>query len=74
MPAFLATSWGTRERVAPPATARLHLGRTIAEMFTLVLRSSALRRLMATILMVGLAVTLLNKSLLFLFDQVGAAD
>lgn len=72
MPAFFATSWGTRERVAPPATARLHLGRTIAEMLALVVRSSALRRLMATILMVGLSVTLLNKSLLFLFEQVGA--
>lgn len=74
MPAFLATSWGTHERVAPPAMARLHLGRTLADMFALIARSSALRRLMATILMVGLAVTLLNKSLLFLFDQVGAAD
>lgn len=72
VPAFLATSWGTRERVAPPVTARVELGRTIVELFQLIVRSSALRRLAVTILLVGLSATLLNKSLLFLFEQAGA--
>lgn len=71
LPSFLVTSLRTRERIAPPATATLKLGSAIGAMVTLLGRSSALRRLLATIVTVGLAVTLTNKSLLFLFDQIG---
>jgi glycoside/pentoside/hexuronide:cation symporter, GPH family len=41
-------------------------------MVGLLWRSAALRRLIVTIVMVGLTVTLINKSLLFLFEQIGA--
>lgn len=71
MPAFFATSLGTRERVVAPVAQPVGLRETIAAMLALLRRSPALRRLVATILAVGLAVTLINKSLLFLFDQIG---
>lgn len=72
MPAFFATSLGTTERVQPRGGAPRRLGGAIAAMAALLVRSAALRRLMVTILMVGLTMTLINKSLLFLFDQIGA--
>ncbi|MGY2734031.1 MFS transporter [Sphingomonas sp. UYP23] len=72
MPAFLATSFGTTERVVPRAAPTRRLGGAITAMAALLVRSTALRRLMVTILLVGLTMTLINKSLLFLFDQIGA--
>jgi Na+/melibiose symporter-like transporter len=76
LPAFLATFLGVRERVVAPRqpigatlggpwqTARVSVG--------LLGRSAALRRLLATILAAGLAITVINKSLLFLFEESGA--
>lgn len=72
MPAFFATSFGTTERVVPRAAPARRLGGAIAGMAALLVRSAALRRLTLTILLVGLTMTLINKSLLFLFDQIGA--
>ena len=71
VPTFFLTAFGTRERVLPAATA-VATGRATVATFALLLRSSALRRLIATILSVGLAVSLLNVSLLFVFDRLGA--
>ncbi|RZF64537.1 sugar transporter [Sphingomonas populi] len=71
VPTFFFTAFGTRERVMPAVAApRSH--RALVTMFALLGRSPALRRLIATILSVGLAVSLLNVSLLFVFDQIGA--
>lgn len=72
MPAFFATSLGTTERVVPRAAPARRLGGAITAMAALLVRSTALRRLMVTILLVGLTMTLINKSLLFLFDQINA--
>ena len=72
MPAFFATSFGTTERVVPRAAPPRRLGGAVAAMVALLVRSAALRRLIVTILLVGLTMTLINKSLLFLFDQIGA--
>jgi Na+/melibiose symporter-like transporter len=73
MPAFLATCLGTRERVAPPPPAMPStLAGTVRSMGGLLVRSAALRRLLATILAAGLAVTVVDKSLLFLFEELGA--
>lgn len=76
LPAFLATYWGVRERVtAPRQPAGATLGgpwQTARVTLGLLRRSSALRRLLATILAAGLAITVINKSLLFLFEEIGA--
>lgn len=71
MPAFFATSFGTRERVVSRSGPARPLGDAVAAMVGLLWRSAALRRLIVTIVMVGLTVTLINKSLLFLFEQIG---
>jgi len=71
-PAFLATYFGVRERVS----ARVAIAGTplqhIAALFDLMQRSPELRRLLATILAAGLSVTVMNKSILFLFDRLDA--
>lgn len=72
MPAFFATSFGTRERVLPRSASARPLGDAVAAMAALLVRSMALRRLIVTIVLAGLTVTLINKSLLFLFEQGGA--
>jgi GPH family glycoside/pentoside/hexuronide:cation symporter len=69
MPAFLATTFGTRERVVPTTPPKRH---RMAGVAVLLRRSPALRRLLVTILAVGLAVSLINVSLLFVFDRIGA--
>jgi len=71
VPTFFLTAFGTRERVSP-VTAAPRSDRALLAMFGLLGRSPALRRLIATILSVGLAVSLLNVSLLFVFDRLGA--
>lgn len=71
LPAFLATLLGVRERVLPPV-ARQGLGGNFAEMAALMIRSAPLRRLLVTILLAGLSVTVIDKSLLFLFEELGA--
>lgn len=78
LPAFLATFLGVCERITPPARspriARQRSGawRAASETASLLKRSPALRRLLATILSAGLAITVINKSLLFLFEEIGA--
>lgn len=76
LPAFATTALGVRERVHPPARAddrsRTSFAASVVETATMIARSAELRRLLATILAAGLAVTVLNKSLLFLFDEAGA--
>ncbi|MFA5964320.1 MAG: MFS transporter [Sphingomonas sp.] len=76
LPAFLATYFGVRERVVPPRQpAAAALGgpwQTARVTIGLLRRSAALRRLLASILAAGLAITVINKSLLFLFDEVGS--
>ncbi|MDH7973672.1 MFS transporter [Sphingomonas sp. AR_OL41] len=76
LPAFLATFWGVSERVtAPPQPASETLGgpwQTARATLGLLRRSAALRRLLATVLAAGLAITVINKSLLFLFEEIGA--
>lgn len=73
IPAFLTTCLGVRERVRPPVqAARAGIAATLAAMARLVARSRELRLLLLTILAAGLAVTVVNKSLLFLFEELGA--
>ncbi len=71
VPAFLATALGVRERIMPATS--IAGGRSFAADAMLFAQSRPLRRLLATILSAGLAVTVLNKSILFLFDAIGAA-
>ncbi|QXQ06724.1 MFS transporter [Sphingosinicellaceae bacterium] len=72
LPAFCATYFGVRERVAPTAMRREPLLHSLAGTVELVRRSPALRRLLAVIMSAGLAVTVVNKSILFLFEELGA--
>ena len=72
VPTFFATTFGTRIRVVATRLPDHQFGRALAGSFTLLTRSAALRRLIATILAVGLAVSLINVSLLFVFDRLGA--
>ena len=72
LPAFCATYFGVRERVEPHHAPRETLLRSLAATLALVRRSPALRRLLAVILSAGLAVTVVNKSILFLFEELGA--
>jgi len=72
VPTFFATTFGTRIRVAPVRSPDREVGRALAGALALLTRSAALRRLIATILAVGLAVSLINVSLLFVFDRIGA--
>ncbi len=68
LPAFAATWAGVRERVVPAAGPRPDL----AGFVRLLRGSAALRRVLATILVAGLSMTVLNKSILFVFDRLGA--
>ncbi len=73
VPAFLATWAGVRERIAPPPPPERRS--PFAEpgaMIGLIVRFATLRRLLLTILATGLSVTVVNKSLLFLFEEAGA--
>jgi Na+/melibiose symporter-like transporter len=73
LPAFLATCLGVRERLQPASAASTgRIGPTLVATARLVARSRELRRLLLTILGAGLAVTVVNKSILFLFDELGA--
>jgi Na+/melibiose symporter-like transporter len=76
MPAFLITCFGVRERVArAPLPASVDGTASRAVTFTGLMRgSSELRRLLAVILATGTTVTVLNKSLLFIFQASGTSD
>lgn len=69
VPAFLVTTFGTRERVVPAAARDT---RAPLAMIALLAGSAALRRLLATILAVGLVVSMTHVSLLFVFERIGA--
>lgn len=75
VPAFLATFLGVRERVVPasadPVSAPANAWQTALAVVGLLRRSAELRRLLAAIVAAGLAVTVTNKSLLFLFEALG---
>ncbi len=71
LPAFLATGLGVKERVMPPVSEE-RLGENFGEMIKLIGRSPPLRRLLVTIVAAGLSVTVIDKSLLFLFEELGA--
>lgn len=71
-PAFLATYFGVHERIVVPPCRNGPSGRDIAALFGLLRQSPELRRLLITILVAGMSVTVLNKSILFLFDRLDA--
>ena len=71
-PAFLATYFGVRERIILPTRVGGTSGQDIAGLFGLLKRSPELRRLLVTVLVAGLSVTVMNKSILFLFDRLDA--
>ncbi|MGC6399920.1 MFS transporter [Sphingomonas sp. FW199] len=73
LPAFLATVIGVRERIstAAPSDSR-SLMETMAALPVMLRGSAVLRRLLATILVAGCAVTVVNKTLLLLFEEQGS--
>ena len=71
-PAFIATYHGVQERVQAPLAGNLNVARYFAGFITFVVQSSALRRLLAVVFAAGLSVTVVNKSILFLFQEIGS--
>jgi len=71
VPAFLATFFGVRGQIRPASIRKRSFLSQTGDMFALVGRSSALRRLLVVIFAVGLSVTAMNKSILFLFAELG---
>ncbi len=71
-PAFLATFLGVREQVARGTAVETTFRQNIVLLAAMVRRSSDLRRVLLTILAAGLSVTVMNKSILFLFDRLDA--
>jgi glycoside/pentoside/hexuronide:cation symporter, GPH family len=69
-PAFLATYLGVKERVKGPlAPGR---GASYLSAFArLIGRSAELRRLLAIVFAAGLSITVVNKSIMFLFQEIG---
>lgn len=70
-PAFLATVLGVRERERGPLAAPAGAGRSAGAVVRLMLKSPPLRRLLAVVFAAGLSVTVVNKSILFLFSEIG---
>ena len=73
-PAFLATYFGVRERVSAPLGAAGSSRRYLTGFVKLTVQSSALRRLLAVVFAAGLSITVLNKSILFLFQEIGSVQ
>lgn len=73
-PAFLVTYVGVRERVPAGRSAAGTPVAQLAEFLRLVRTSPAIRRLMMTILASGLSMTVIHKSILFLFQERGATE
>ena len=71
-PAFLATFFGVRERVASGPDAVTSMRENLRVLAGMLRRSPDLRRVLLTILAAGLSVTVMNKSILFLFDRLDA--
>jgi Na+/melibiose symporter-like transporter len=72
LPAFLATYFGVRERVAARVGAVGPPAAQFSALLQLVVQSPALCRLLVTVLAAGLSMTVMNKSILFLFSHLGA--
>ncbi|MDG5488486.1 MFS transporter [Sphingomonas sp. BGYR3] len=73
LPAFLATVIGVRERISTAAAPESRsLMATMAALPVMLRGSAVLRRLLATILVAGCAVTVVNKTLLLLFEEQGS--
>lgn len=73
-PAFMTTYFGVRERVPAAHSSAGSPAAQFGEFIRLMRTSSAIRRLMATILAAGLSMTVIHKSILFLFQERGATD
>ena len=71
-PAFVSTFLGVREQVARGTAVETTFRQNIVRLAAMVRRSSDLRRVLLTILAAGLSVTVMNKSILFLFDRLDA--
>lgn len=73
LPAFAATVIGVQERIsAAAASGSRSFMATMAALPAMVRESAVLRRLLATILFAGCAVTVVNKTLLLLFEEQGS--
>jgi Na+/melibiose symporter-like transporter len=73
LPAFAATVIGVRERISAPVSTDVRpLIATITDLPVMLKQSAVLRRLLATILVAGGAVTVVNKTLLLLFEEQGS--
>ena len=69
-PAFLITYFGVRERIVGPLTK--DQGPDYLTAFVqLIVQSAALRRLLAIVFAAGLSITVVNKSIMFLFQEIG---
>jgi len=74
-PFLLLTFLGVRERIVPSRDiAEIRPFGQIRAYGTLLSQSAALRRLMIVIVTAGLSVTMLSKTLLFLFAELGHAE
>jgi Na+/melibiose symporter-like transporter len=69
-PLFLGTCAGVRERVVPPGDALAQGSGEWRGIGDLLRGSSVLRRLLCVILFAGLAITAVNKGILFVFDRL----
>lgn len=72
-PLLLVTFLGVRERVQPGSRAPLSFTENVGELWVLLTRSGVLRQVLIAIVAAGLAVTLVHKSILFLFRELDAA-
>lgn len=72
-PMLLATFLGVRERVVPGTRAPLSFTENIGELWVLIARSGVLRQVLIAIVAAGLAITVVHKSILFLFHELAAA-
>ena len=69
-PAFLITYFGVCERVTGPLTTKHGQG-YITAFVRLIGQSAELRRLLAIVFAAGLSITVVNKSIMFLFREIG---
>ncbi len=68
-PAFLVTYFGVRERIAGPLRSSYSTG-YLASFARLIAQSAELRRLLSIVFAAGLSITVVNKSIMFLFQEI----
>ncbi|APG61881.1 hypothetical protein LPB140_02495 [Sphingorhabdus lutea] len=74
-PFLLATFLGVKEKIiTAPDTEKFAPWQQIKDFVALLTQSAAMRRLMITIIFAGLSCTMLSKSLLFLFSEMGEGE